>query len=93
VLLSYMLIGRKSLQSLVGLLYLPFALAIVSLVIADNFETVRTGEFVRDMQMVPRSEGMLSFAHRERYMHVLSRFSYCFVNVAAKMYLFKEAAF
>ena len=71
-------------------LYLPLILCVVSIVMAENFDTHKDSSEVRFE--VDEVSGLKSFEYRERYMHIMSRFCLSFVNVASKVFLFKEAA-
>ena len=90
VLLSLLMLGRESLYQMRANLYLPVILSIVSIVFAEHFDTTREDNQVH---MQVDSKGIDSFSGKERYMYAMSRFAFCFVNVAAKLFLFKGAAF
>lgn len=76
-------------------LILPVSLAVIALLIADNMDTVRdlSSENPGEVKLAFDEASIKSFEHRERYMHIMSRFAYCFVNVASKVFLFKETAY
>ena len=89
VALSYAMLGRQSLRKMSRSLLLPIILCIVSMVLAENFDLERDSAIKLQIDEV---SGTKSFEHRERYMHVMSRFCLAFVNVGSKVFLFKEAA-
>ena len=74
-------------------LILPLILAVLSILMADNLDTIRTGKTLDIVEMVSDGNGIEQTGHREWYMYIMSRFCYCFVNVAIKVFLFKQAAF
>ena len=94
VLLSSLMLGRLSLRRMSASLYLPVILCVVSIVMAEHLDTNRTGEGpFTTVQMKRDKAGTDSFSNKERYMYVMSRMCFCFVNVASKIFLFKGAAF
>ena len=72
-------------------LYLPIILCVASILIAENLEVKRKSES-DTIEFKTDDTGLNTFQYRERYMHLMSRFSICFVNVATKHFLFKTAA-
>ena len=94
VLLSSLMLGRTSLQSMSTRLLLPVILCVVSICISDNLDTYRTGDVpYTTVKMQEDRNGFEFFSRKERYMHIMSRLCFCFVNVASKMFLLKGAAF
>ena len=65
-------------------------LAIISMILAENFDIEKSGSAI-DL-VTDEVSGTKSFENKERFMHIMSRFSLAFVNVASKVFLFKEAA-
>ena len=67
VILSLMMVGRKSLREMSSSLVLPVALAIISLIIAQNFDTERLGAKLNELNMTGDESGYKAFESRESY--------------------------
>lgn len=59
---------------------------------AENLDVERSSGSNTFSLKVDDVTGTKSFEHRERYLHLLSRFCLAFVNVGSKVFLLKEAA-
>ena len=86
------MIGRQSLRQMSKNLILPICLVVISILFANTMDTVRDLDSENPAQVKSAIDliSLKSFAHRERYMHIMSRLAYCFVNVASKVFMFKE---
>ena len=89
------MLGRQSLRQMTSNLFLPIGLAVASLLLAYTMDTVHDVNSQNPMQVKSAIDetSLKAFMHRERYMHLMSRLAYCFVNVASKVFMFKESAF
>ena len=85
------MLGRQSLRKMSRSLLLPLILAFVSIVLSENFDVLREDGNAFKIE-VDEVQGPKSFETRDRYMHVMSRFSLAFINVGSKVFLFRQAA-
>ena len=83
VVFSYFLLHRRMLEAMKYRLILPLILCVISIFLSENVGLFEQG-------LVWKSAGLQSYTSQERYMYVMSRVCYCFVNVASKLFLFKE---
>ena len=86
VVFSYFLLHRRMLMAMKHRLILPLILCLVSIYFSEHVGLFEQG-------LVRESAGLQSYTSKERYMYVMSRICFCFVNVATKLFLFKEQAF
>jgi len=87
--MSIALLGRKSLKKYYRSLILPIVLCLLSIYFVDHLKL--------DMRdplpvFIPNVAGRQAFSQAEPYMYIMSRICYCFVNVASKLFIFKEQA-
>ena len=85
--LSYAMLGRQSLRKMSRSLLLPLILAFLSIVLSENFDITRDENAFKIE--VDEVQGPKSFETKDRYMHVMSRFSLAFINVGSKVFLFR----
>ena len=94
VLLSTIMLRRKSLRDMQGSLYLPIGLCILSLIVAQNFDLIRTDQAMSsNIELKVDEFAKERQENKEHYMWIMSRFCLSFVNVASKVFLLKQAAY
>ena len=86
VLLSVFMLNRRMLKAMRLRLILPIILCLISIYLSEHLE-------LSSYNISRNIAGRQNYRLKERYMYLMSRFCFCFVNVASKLFLFKEAAF
>ena len=88
------MLRRKSLRDMQGSLYLPIGLCILSLIVAQNFDLIRTDQAMSsNIELKVDEFAKERQENKEHYMWIMSRFCLSFVNVASKVFLLKQAAY
>ena len=101
LLASACLLNRRMLSAMRFRLILPVILCILAILLSftmrdrvyDVLRLVSEPSPSFDKKLEADTSGQKQYQLRERCMYVMSRFCFCFVNVGAKLFLFKEAAY
>ena len=86
VMFSVCLLNRRMLKAMRIRLILPLILCLLAIYVSEHLDLV-------DKSIAVDTSGRKQYRLKERYMYLMSRFCFCFVNVGSKLFLFKEAAF
>ena len=86
VVLSICLLNRRMLRVMRWRLVLPITLCLLAIYVSEHLEYV-------DRELQVNVTGREQYILKECYMYLMSRFCFCFVNVASKLFMFKETAF